>query len=92
MLHGNWDNRTKEVQFKEILPGGGVREYHGHLEDVLKKRQVEGGIEAEDRFTLIKGTWIWGDRRGGFVCCKERDESSTSILPSSIIQYMYMLF
>lgn len=84
VLHGKWENKTKEVQLKEILPGGGLREFHGHLEDLIKKTQSEDGTETEEKLTLIKGTWIWGERRGKFACCKEKD-SNSSILRSIYI-------
>lgn len=58
-----------------------MREYDGVLEDIRRQSKVQGenGEEEtkEEKITVIRGTWVWGDRSGKFACCKESDSSSS---------------
>lgn len=71
VLHGKWDNKSKEVQIKEIVPENGIREFSGCL--------TTGESGENEKITIIRGTWKWGERKGQFVCCKESDKSSSML-------------
>lgn len=82
VIHGQWDNKSKEAKLKEIMPeNGGLREYTGSLTTISHQskeaKEGEKGKEEKEAITIIRGAWKWGERKGQFVCCKESDKSSS---------------